>query len=208
MRLRLGFLLVTACFAGALSCSSSSPSGTSTEAGGQKASTPSITTPLFPDDFKGVCQGATVSKAKAYDAKAATGHKVILFQTFKDSLIEQTTQLPSDWRVTFDANADAYAAVDLIACSVRTDATFVKDCDGYQKDGKTTANIAKLHGATYKLTVREATTGKELASKDLTAEADDCPMFVTFEGDSDTVNYYESPPDEAYVDFIKPFVQP
>jgi hypothetical protein len=33
-------------------------------------------------------------------------------------------------------------------------------------------------------------------------------MFVTFDSDTDTVDYYQTPADDAYVAFLKPFVQP
>lgn len=162
---------------------------------------------LFSTDFNGVCQGATVSRATPYD-KAAKTHKVLLLATYKDSLIEQSSSLPDDWMVQFDANSDAYAKIDLVACAVRTNATFVKDCDGYKKDDKETKNIAKLHDATYKVTVREATTGKELGSTEVTAKGDSCPMLMSFEGENDTQDYFPSPPEDALVAFIKPFVQP
>jgi hypothetical protein len=204
---------------GLASACSSSPSGftsTGTATGGAAAAGnagPSSTTAtlpptkLFDTDFKSVCQGATQSRATAYD-KAAPTHKVVYLETFEDSLVEDTFKLPDDWQVKFDPAGDAYAAVDLVACSVRTADTFVKDCDGYQKDNQPTSDIAKLHTATYKLTVHEATTGKELGSKELSANDTDCPSFVTFDSDSSTKDYYDTPSTDEVVAFVKPFAQP
>jgi|GEM_PF-1349835 len=162
---------------------------------------------LFPDDFQGVCNGATQSKAAAYSQAAGT-HKVVYFQTYKDSLLEQSSQLPGDWTITFDANSNAYGAVDVVACAVRTSDAFVKECDGYEKDDKPTNNKVRVHTAKYHLTVREATTGKELGQTDLSGDNADCPMLQSFDGNNDTVDSYASPTKEEVVAFLKPFVQP
>jgi hypothetical protein len=132
----------------------------------------------------------------------------VYLETFTDDLVADSFKLPDDWQVKFDPNADAYAAVDLVACSVRTSDTFVKDCSGYEKDNQPTSDIAKLHTATYKLTVHEATTGKVLGSKDLAASDTECPSFVTFDSDSSTKDYYDSPSTDEVVAFVKPFAQP
>jgi hypothetical protein len=50
---------------------------------------------LFSDDFQGVCQGATVSRATPYRATGAT-HKVILFSPNDGKLYEDTSTLPND----------------------------------------------------------------------------------------------------------------
>ena len=53
---------------------------------------------LFPDNFKGVCSGASVSAATAYDPRAAT-HKALYFATYEDDLIDRSSSLPDDWTV-------------------------------------------------------------------------------------------------------------
>ena len=53
---------------------------------------------LFPDDFKGVCSGASVAAATAYDPAAAT-HKALHFATYKDDFTDRSTSLPGDWTV-------------------------------------------------------------------------------------------------------------
>lgn len=168
------------------------------------------TTPpkLFSSDFEGVCQGATVSRATPYSKEPSAKHKVLYLATYQDSLLEQSSTLPADWTVTFDANSDAYAKIDLVACAVRTAEVFVKECDGYEKDDQPTNNKVRRHTATYKLTVHEATTGKELGSTTLEGTDDTCPMFMSFEGTDDTQDSFAPPKDDEVVAFMKPFVQP
>jgi len=197
-------MLATVVSAVASSCGSDSKSS-SGDAGGTVPA--KAKAQLFPDDFQGVCNGATQSKAAAYNQAAPT-HKVVYFQTYQDSLLDQSSQLPGDWTITFDANSNAYAAVDVVACAVRTSDAFVKECDGYEKDDKPTNNKVRVHTAKYHLTVREATTGKELAQTDVSGDNADCPMLQSFDGNNDTVDSYASPTKEEVVAFLKPFVQP
>lgn len=161
---------------------------------------------LFADDFKGVCSGATVSRATAYDA-AAAGHKAVYFATYKDGLGDRSSALPADWTVQFSADTDAYKAIDLVVCAKRSAAQQVKVCDGYKKDGKPTQNKVRWHTATYKMSVAEATTGKTLAETTLEATNADCPMFQSFDGEADTIDGYASPSDTAVADFLKPHIK-
>ena len=159
--------------------------------------------PLFPDNFEGVCSGATVSTATAYDQAAAT-HKALYFATYKDDLLDQSSSLPPDWTVQFSAEGDALRAIDLVACAKRTAARDVKVCDGYESDGAATQNKVRWHTATYELSVREARTGKTLAETTVEATSTDCPMFMNFDGTSDTVDGYASPADSAVTEFLRP----
>jgi hypothetical protein len=160
---------------------------------------------LFPDSFKGVCSGASVSSATAYDPAAKT-HKALYFATYEDDLTDRSSSLPGDWTVLFSPDRDALQAIDLVACARRTATTEVKLCDGYENDDKPTQNKVRWHTATYELSVREATTGKTLAQTTVEATESDCPMFWTFDGDSDTDDGYASPPDTAVADFLRPHV--
>lgn len=158
---------------------------------------------LFPDNFKGVCSGASVSTATAYDPRA-TAHKALYFATYKDDLMDKSSSLPRDWTVLFSANGDALRAVDLVVCARRTAAREVRICDGFQSNGRPTQNRVRWHTATYELSVREARTGRELAKTSLEATDSDCPMFMTFQGDSETVDGYASLSDSAVADFLRP----
>lgn len=162
---------------------------------------------LFPDSFKGVCSGATVSTATAYDPAAKT-HKALYFTTYEDDLTDRSSSLPGDWTVLFSPDSDALRAVDLVVCARRTAAQQVKVCDGYKNDDKPTQNKVRWHTATYELSVREATTGKTLAETTAEATESDCPMFWTFDGDADTQDGYASLPDTAVADFLRPHIAP
>jgi hypothetical protein len=162
---------------------------------------------LFADDFRGVCKGATVSRATAYDQDAPT-HKVILFSPNDGDAIEDTSTLPSDWMMQFDENSDAYAKVDTVACVEVKDEEPLKECTGYQDDGKDTTNSVELRSATYTVSVHEARTGKELGTTELSGTDDSCPMFMTFDNDTQSKVYDAPPSKDDLVEFIKPFVQP
>jgi hypothetical protein len=128
---------------------------------------------LFPDSFKGVCSGASVSTATAYDP-AGKAHKALYFATYEDDLTDRSSGLPGDWTVLFSPDHDALRAIDLVVCARRTAAQEVKVCDGYKDDDKPTQNTVRWHTATYELSVREARTGKELATT--TVEATDAGL--------------------------------
>ncbi|HYD13743.1 MAG TPA: hypothetical protein VEC11_12920 [Allosphingosinicella sp.] len=163
------------------------------------------TSRLFPDNFKGVCSGASVSAATAYDPQA-TAHKALYFATYRDDLMDQSSSLPRDWTVLFSAESDALRAIDLVVCARRTAARQVKVCDGYRNNGRPTRNQVRWHTATYELSVREARTGRELAKTTVEASNSDCPMFQTFNGESETIDAYASLPDSTVADFLRPHI--
>lgn len=160
---------------------------------------------LFSEDFKGVCSGASVSTATAYDP-GATAHKALYFVTYKDDFTDQSSSLPGDWTVKWSPDSDALRAIDLVVCSRRTAAREVKICDKYENDGKGTQNKVRWHTATYQLSVSEARTGKRLAETTIEATDSDCPMFMMFGSDSDTVDGYASLSDSAVADFLRPHI--
>lgn len=160
---------------------------------------------LLPEDFKGVCSGALVSAARAYDSKAQA-HKALYFATYKDDLMDRSDLLPDDWTVQFAAERDALKAIDLVACSRRTAARQLKVCDGYKKDGKITENKVRWHAATYELSVREARTGRKLAETTIETTDSDCPWFMDFDGDAETVDDYARLSDSAVADFLRPYI--
>jgi len=160
---------------------------------------------LFADNFRGVCSGAGVSAATAFDP-AGKAHKALYFTTYKDDLTDRSSSLPGDWTVQWSQTGNALAAIDLVACAKRTAEQQVKVCDGYQTDGKPTQNKVNWHTATYELSVREAKTGKVLATTTLEATDTDCPMFQSFDGTSDTVEGYADLSDTAVNEFLRPHI--
>lgn len=206
-RFKALFLVPAAVLAAAAMSSCGADGGTNGggNAGGGAAAPTAQATPLFPDNFKGVCSGATVSAATAYDP-AATTHRALYFATYKDDLSDRSSSLPADWTVQFSPEGDALRAVDLVVCARRTAAREAKICDGYQSRGSDTQNRVRWHTATYELSVREARTGRELAKTTAEATNSDCPMFMNFDGDSDTVDAYASLPDSTVTDFVRPHI--
>lgn len=196
---KLAVLLSTAVLIGGCG-GGSSQDGNQAEGGGAESR-------LFPDSFKGVCSGAGVAEATAFEESAKT-HKALLFQTYKDDLQDQSHRLPPAWTVKFSPTADALAAIDVVICAKRTDAKLVKTCDGYKSDGKPTDNKVRWHTATYEVSAHEAKTGEKLESKTLAATDETCPMFASFDGSSETIDNYATLSDEALTEFAKPFVQP
>jgi hypothetical protein len=184
------------------SCGKKDAAGSSSATGSAEAQTAQASQ-LFPDNFKGVCSGASVSAATAYDPQGKT-HKALYFATYKDDLMDQSSSLPADWTVQFSPTGDALRAIDTVVCAKRTAVHEVKLCDGYKDDDKPTQNKVRWHTATYELTAWEAATGKKLAQS--TAEATDssCPMFMSFDGDSETVDGYASLSDSVVTDFLRP----
>jgi hypothetical protein len=164
-------------------------------------------TQLFPDDFEPVCQGATVSAATAYD-EAATTHKALYFASVEEGLTDRSSELPADWTVTFSTDGDALAAIDLVLCAVRTGEELVETCTGYEDDGVDTGNAVNWHTATYEVSVRAATTGQVLAQETMEADDEECPSFVFFGEDGETIDQYASLPEETVVAFLQPFVAP
>ena len=160
---------------------------------------------LFPDSFNGVCSGASVSNATAYDP-AAKAHKALYFASYEDDLLDQSSNLPADWTVQFSPDNDALRAIDLVACARRTAAQEVKVCDGYKNDDKPTQNKVRWHTATYEVSVREAKTGRVLATTTMEATDTDCPMFQSFDSDSETVDGYDSLSDTVVADFLRPHI--
>lgn len=159
---------------------------------------------LFPDNFSGVCSGATVSAATAYDPAAAS-HKALYFATYRDNLLDQSSQLPRDWTIQWSPQGDALRGIDLVVCARRTAAREVRMCDGYQSNGRATQNRVRWHTATYELSVHEAKTGRALGTTaTIEATSQDCPSFVSFRGDAETIDMYAQPSDTAVADFMRP----
>lgn len=201
----IAFPAAVLAFAALPSCGGDRGTSAGSDAKGGTGANTAQASLLFPDSFKGVCSGASVSAATAYDPRAAA-HKALYFATYRDDFMDQSSSLPRDWTVSFSANSDALRAIDLVVCARRTAARQVKICDQYQNNGRATQNRVRWHSATYELSVREARTGRALAQTTVEATDSDCPMFMTFDSDSATVDAYASLPDSAVTDFLRPHI--
>jgi hypothetical protein len=201
----IAFPAAVVAFAALASCGGDRGTNAGSDANGGTGAQTAQASQLFPDNFKGVCSGASVSAATAYDP-GAKAHKALYFATYQDDFGDRSSSLPADWTVQFSPSSDAFRAIDLVACARRTAAREVKICDGYKKDDKPTQNKVRWHTATYELSVREARTGKKLAETTVEANDSDCPMFENFDKSSDTVDDYASLSDSAVADFLRPHI--
>lgn len=192
--------------AGALILTSCSSGSESTGGSGGTDDVASEAPKLFAEDFNPVCSGATESRAADYTS--ASTHKVVYFETYETDLLDQSTSLPADWTVMYDENADAYAAVDLVACAVRTDAELAKTCEGYEDEESGTSGTVNWYTATYELTLYQATTGEAFSSTTIEADDAECPLFASFDAGESAIDQYAGPSDDAVIAFLKPFVQP
>jgi hypothetical protein len=89
-----------------------------------------------------------------------------------------------------------------------TDEQPLKECTGYQGNGRDTDDKVSLQSATYSVSVHEATTGKELGTMELSGSDDSCPTIVSFDNDNQTKVYDTPPSTDDLVAFLKPIVQP
>jgi hypothetical protein len=186
----------------AAGCGSSSSGGTA--AAGSDPSTG----PLFSDSFQSVCQGATQSRATTYETTAPT-HKALYFESYTDDLLDESSELPADWTIPYDAkNQTALTGTDLVACGVRTASRLLKTCTGYQDKGKDTDDTVDLYAATYTLSVHEAATGTTLASRPVTSDDPTCPTLASFGDDHSTVKQYDPIPKDTVIAALKQYVQP
>jgi hypothetical protein len=158
----IGFSAAVFAFAALASCGSDRGADAGGDAKGGTGAETAQAAPLFPDDFKGVCSGASVSAATAYDPDA-TAHRALYFATYRDDFTDRSSSLPGDWTVQWSPEGDALRAIDLVVCARRTDAREARICDGYRKNGRETRNRVRWHHATYALSVHEASTGRQLA---------------------------------------------
>jgi len=158
---------------------------------------------LFSSDFETVCAGATQSKASAYTATEPGPHKVILLQGAKGEQYESTIDMPEDWQVRWTQEGDALVAIELVACSELIPGAVVKTCDGYQdSDNQPIDTAVDLRNASYQLTLREATTGKEIATTSIEAAEEDCPTIISSD---DTESFAQN--NLAIVEFLRSHVQ-
>lgn len=183
----------------AASSAGSDDSGSS----GDGEGTTTLPPQLFSSDFETVCAGATQSRATAYAAGEPGPHKLILLQGPKGKMYESTIDIPEDWQAKWAAEGDELAKIQLVACSELVPGDVVKTCDGYEdSDGAKLDTKIDLRNASYRVSLRAATTGDEVASTVVEATAEDCPMVISAD---DTESFADN--NLAIVEFLRPYVQ-
>ena len=145
----------------------------------------------FDSDLAQVCRGTGVDWATPYDPATTGAHKVVVFQGPDETDVTPVATGNAEWDVVFDSATDAYAAVELVACAVRTSDELTQTCTGYKNDdGTDSGNTVEYLSATFEVTLRAATTAAVVDQTTIEAEADGCPMLVYFdEGESTKTEY-------------------
>lgn len=162
---------------------------------------------MFPTDFEPACRNSPVVGATAYNAATPGIHPLVaLGGEDINQLDEAYLDIPTEWTIVFSDATDEYAKAELVLCVVRTSATLVEECTGYESDGEATDNVVQLYSADYAVTMHEAVTGKELGRTAFTANPEECPSFVMFTEGENSKDWYETD-DAAVADFALPFVQ-
>jgi hypothetical protein len=160
---------------------------------------------LFDTDFEGVCSGAPVAAATAYDRSEPGIHPVLAFGTSSidadDGKLYPVT-VPEGFTRRFQADGNALAEIQLVACAKRTAEQKDKTCDGYQKDGVDTGQVIDSFRATYELSLYAATTGEKLDGKTVDLPAAECPTIVMSGRKAD----YPAVEDTV-LEFVQPYVK-
>jgi hypothetical protein len=98
-------------------------------------------------------------------------------------------------------------STQLVACTVRSSATPVQVCEGYEDDDTGLEWTVQTHDVAYDVTVRNARTAEVLGSQSFSVPAGQCPMFSSYsEGAPQPVPYYPSISDGEFELFVRPFV--
>jgi hypothetical protein len=157
------------------------------------STTPPEAVQHFDSDLAQVCRGTGVDWATPYDPARTGPHKVVVFQGPVETDMTALSTGNAEWDVLFDEASDAYAAVELVACAVRTADELTQTCTGYtDDDGTDSGKTVEYHSATYTVTLRDATTAAVIDETTIEAEADVCPMLVYFDEGETTATQYAS----------------
>lgn len=167
-------------------------------AGGDSTLAP--TSQHFDSDLAQVCRGTGADWATPYDPATTGPHKVVVFQGPDATDLTSVSTGNAEWDVLFDSATDAYAAVELVACAVRTSDELAQTCTGYENDdGTDSGKTLEYHSATYEVTLRAATTAEVIDETTIDAAADVCPMLVYFDEGESTATQYASVDADAFL---------
>jgi hypothetical protein len=157
--------------------------------------------PLRAADLAPVCTGKGEPRAKPF-AKDGTSLRPIAVFSQWDRYATPKLDHP---HILNDLLAESAAAYELVACVARTAEGGSRTCQ-YETTKNRQRRDLTVFGATYEITVREATTAAVLATRTLTLPTPACPVGHTFKDVLDDKLY----PDAGYAvaDLAKTFVVP
>jgi hypothetical protein len=157
------------------------------------------------DRLEAVCEGNAYDAAAAYEPNASPTGKYPMAMVEKWARTKWTLNTTKPFQAATDApSAENYKDVSLAFCVEQQPGPFDRDCDMDSFNGTMDldgaepkvdvkkapggAKVIKAYGSHYILTMREAKTGKALATKTIDVPVKDCPTIVL--GD-DHIDYVE-----------------
>jgi hypothetical protein len=154
-------------------------------------------------DFGDVCRGVLLAGATPYDPARSGVHPLVTMAGESPTYETAGALLPDQW----DPVIGEEQTVELVACLDRTSSTPMQTCDGYTDDNdQDTGLTVEMYDASYDVRLIAAASGDEVATTQLDATDDVCPMFVFFD-DGETVKPVYAEPTDALTEFLAPFVQ-
>ena len=194
----LGVPLVGACGGGSAAGAAAADRGESAPA----------TTPanVFDTDLLVACDGIGYPGAAPYTTAPGVIHPVLVLEGESASMHARYGAVRDAWtRMWTQERPTALAEIELVACVQQTGERVTEECTGYQDDGVDTGNVVELMEVDYAISLREASTGREVAETSMTMLDDECPMFVSFpEGERTT--RWRSFDADALSAFLEPHV--
>lgn len=154
-------------------------------------------------DFGDVCRGVKLPGATDYDPNRSGIHPLITMAGEDPEYEAAGANLPDQW----DPVIGEEQTVELVACLARTSTTLSQTCEGYQDDSNEAIDkTVELYDVSYDVRLIAATTGEVVASTQLDASDEECPMFVLFDEGSDVTEWYAEPT-EALTAWLAPYVE-
>ncbi len=158
---------------------------------------------LFDRNFAQVCRDTGFERAAEYSAGAGV-HPLLALQSDDGAdFTGQSVTLPDGWAAVWPD----LERTQLVSCTVRTSATPVRVCEGYEDDDTGLEWTVQTHDVSYDVTVRNARTAEVLGSQSFDIPAGDCPMFSSYsEGSPQPVPSYPYISDGEFELLVRPFV--
>jgi len=154
-------------------------------------------------DFGDVCRGVTLPGATAYDPTRSGVHPIMTVAGEPPEYEAAGANLPDQW----DPVIGEEQTVELVVCLDRTAATARETCTGYLDDaGADTGNTVEMYDVTYAVRLVAATTGDEVATTQLDATGESCPMLALFE-EGESVKAWYSEPTDGLTAWLAPHVE-
>ncbi|MGW1543173.1 hypothetical protein ACWCPM_23525 [Streptomyces sp. NPDC002309] len=164
--------------------------------------------PAFATDLERVCtDGLGYSGMPAYDRTKKTVHPAVIMNNPGDGWSQSEPSagdFPKGWFLGYSGKP---AEAELVVCVERTKATETgKVCEMETDDGKPFK--VRTFNTSYRLTVVEARTGKELYEHTGEAKSDECPAYIFTSEGEDKDKYYNEVRPKDYRKNVQPFIAP